>query len=122
MVFEHLVSDMRLRELVPATGTICGDIVLGVPQHSIPAEAVHKIGFGPVYPLVSSCWNLMTQPEDFLPELPGNHQKPLLSFLPQLFPEDFMIIQEKQVPVDVIVLHCRTGEEQLPLLRLHLPL
>ena len=77
MVLEHLGSGMTLRALVPATGTTCGDIVLGVPQHPIPAEAVLKPSFGPIYPLVSSCRDVMTQPEDFLPELPGDHKKPL---------------------------------------------
>ena len=82
MVLEHLGSCMTLRELVPAAGTTCGDIVLGVPQHPIPAQAVLKPGLGPVYPLVSGCRNVTAQPEDFLPELPGNHQKPLLSLFP----------------------------------------
>ena len=123
MVLEHFGSGMTLRALVPAAGTTCGDIILGVPQHPVPAKVVLEPGLGPVYPLVSGCWNIMTQPEDFLSELLGNRQKPLnLSLLPRLFPEDFVIIQEKQVPVYVIVFHCHTGEEQLPLLRLHLPL
>ena len=82
MVLEHLGSGMTLRELVPAAGTICGDIVLGVPQHPIQAEAVLKPGLRPVYPLVSGCRNVMAQSKDFLPELPGNHQKPLISLLP----------------------------------------
>ena len=73
MVLEHLGSGMTLRELVPAAGTAGGDTVLGVPKHPIPAEAVLKPGLGPVYPLVSGCRNIMAQPEDFLPELPGNH-------------------------------------------------
>ena len=42
MVLEHLGSGMTLRELVPAAGTAGGDIVLSVPQHPIPAEAVLK--------------------------------------------------------------------------------
>ena len=85
MVLEHLGSGMTLRALVPAAGTTCGDKVLGVSQHPVPAEAVLKPGLGPVYPLVSSCRNVMAQPEDFLPELPGNQQKPLLSLLPNFF-------------------------------------
>ena len=80
MVLEHLGSGMTLRALVPAAGTTCGDIVLGVPQHPIPAQAVLKPGLGPVYPLVSNC--RMAQPDDLLPELPGNLQKPLLSLFP----------------------------------------
>ena len=114
MVLEHLSSGMTLRDRM-------WDIVLGVPQHPVPAKAVLKPGLGPVYPLVSGSLNVVAQPEDFLPDIPGDHQKQLLSLLPRLFPEDFVIIQEKQVPVDVIILHCRAGVEQLPLLRLHLP-
>ena len=82
MILEHFGSGMTLRALVPAAGTTCGDIILGVPQHPITAEAVPKPSLGPVYPLVSGCWNIMAQPEDFLPELPGHHQQPLLSLLP----------------------------------------
>ena len=44
------------------------------------------------------------------------------SLLPRLSPEDFVVIQEKQVPVDVKILYYRIGEEQLPLLRRLLPL
>ena len=44
------------------------------------------------------------------------------TLLPRLSPEDFVVIQEKQVPVDVKILYYRIGEEQLPLLRRPLPL
>ena len=61
----------------------------------------------------SSCRDVMAQPEDFLPEdFPGDHQKPFPP--PRLSPEDFVVIQEKQVPVDVKILYYRIGEEQLP--------
>ena len=81
--------------LVPAAGTAGGDIVIGVPQHPVPAKAVLKPGLGPIYPLVSSCRNVIAQTEDFLPELPGDHQKPLHPLLPRFFPKDFVVIQEK---------------------------
>ena len=75
MVFEHFGPCMTLRALVPAAVTTCEDVVLNVPQHPVPAEVVLQPGLGPVYPLVFRCWDVMTQPEDFLPELPGDHQK-----------------------------------------------
>ena len=74
--------------LVPAAGTVGGDIVLGVLQHPVKEKTVLKPDLGPVYPLVPGCRNVMAQTEDFLPELPGDHQKPLLSPFPRLFPED----------------------------------
>ena len=63
MILEHFGPDMTLRALVRAAGTACGDVVLGVPQHPVPAEAVLKPGLGPVYPLVSRCLDRMAQPE-----------------------------------------------------------
>ena len=60
MVLEHLGSGMTLRALVPATGTTCGDIVLGVPQHPIPAEAVLSLALVlsiPWCPAAGTSWH-----------------------------------------------------------------
>ena len=75
MIVKHFGSGMTLRALIPSSGTTCGD---GVSQYQAPTEAVLKPGLGPVYLLVSRCWDVMAQPEDFMPELPGDHEEPLL--------------------------------------------
>ena len=63
MVLGHFGPGMTLRAHVRAAGTACGNEVLSVPQHLVPAEAVFQPGLGL---LVSRCRDVMTQPEDFL--------------------------------------------------------
>ena len=71
LVHYHFGLGITLRALVPAAGTAYGDVVLSVPQHPVPAEAVFQPGLGPVYPLVSHCWDVMAQPYTYKLRLPS---------------------------------------------------
>ena len=93
MVYMHFGPDMTLRAFVPAAGTACGDVFLGVPQHPIPAEAVLSLALVLSIPWCPAAGTSFHSLRIFLPELPGDHQKPLLSLLPRLSPEDFVVIQ-----------------------------